>query len=270
MRLKTNQKRHYGATAAYLDQLLQAGRVAFSLSQLMEQTGISESAAKNQLRRLGARIVRVAPKQAFFLIVEPEHSVAGCPPADLWLDDYFAWLGHPYYLALQTAAGIYGSSPQAIQVTQVMTDTPRRALAIGRRKIVFFVKRRIRSTLTQPVSSVPAPLKASSPASTVFDLIRYAGQVGGIGRAVETARPLLAKMTVRDLRATLDAEDENATSQRLGFITEKTGHEKLAATIDRWLPPKRPLTPLACNTSATTGSLAPRWQVNDNTKEFDP
>ena len=270
MAANPNRKRRYGATAEYLDQLLRTGRVAFSLTQLTAQTGLSESAAQTQLRRLGARIARVAPKQSFFLIVAPEHAVAGCPPVELWLDDYFAWLGHPYYLALQSAAGVYGSNPQAIQVTQVMTDTPRRALAIGRRKLAFFVKRRIRSTLTQPVPNAPAPLKASSPASTVFDLIRYAGQVGGIGRAVETARPLLAKMTVRELRATLDAEDEKATTQRLGFIAEKTGHEKLAAAIDHWLPAKRPLTPLACNTSATTGLLATRWQVIDNTKEFDP
>jgi len=270
MRANPNRKRRYRATVAHLDQLLQTGRVAFSLAQLMEQTGLSESAAKNQLRRLGTRIARVAPKQSFFLIVEPEHSVAGCPPPDLWLDDYFAWLGHPYYLALQSSAGVYGSNPQAIQVTQVMTDTPRRALAIGRRKIVFFVKRRICNTLTQTVPNAPAPLKVSSPASTVFDLIRYAGQVGGIGRAIETARPLLVKMTVSELRATLDAEDEKATAQRLGFIAEKTGHEKLAAAIDRWLPAKRPQTPLACNTSATTGPLALRWQVIDNTKEFDP
>jgi hypothetical protein len=54
----------------------------------------------------------------------------GAPPVAWWLDDYFNWLGHPYYLALQSAAGTYGSTPQALQVTQVMTDSPRRQICV--------------------------------------------------------------------------------------------------------------------------------------------
>lgn len=52
---------------------------------------------------------------------------------------YFRWLGRPYYLALQTAAASHGSSPQAIQVTQVMTDLPRCDLRIGRVRVRYFL-----------------------------------------------------------------------------------------------------------------------------------
>ena len=63
----------------------------------------------------------------------------GGPPVEWWMDAYFRWLGRPYYLALQTAAASHGSSPQAIQVAQVMTDLPLRDLRIGRVRVHFFL-----------------------------------------------------------------------------------------------------------------------------------
>ncbi len=55
--------------------------VTFSLAALMEATGLTRIAARNQLLRLGQRVTRVAPRQDFFLIVSPEHQVMGAPPA---------------------------------------------------------------------------------------------------------------------------------------------------------------------------------------------
>jgi len=52
---------------------------------------------------------------------------------------YFRWLGRPYYRALQTAAASHGSSQQAIQIAQAMTDLPRRDLRIGRVRVHFFL-----------------------------------------------------------------------------------------------------------------------------------
>lgn len=260
--------RRIGAVAEFLDQQLRVGRVAFALTQLLAETGLSLDAAKGQLRRLDQRVVRVSPKQAFFVIVSPEHSLRGSPPVEWWLDDYFTWLGHPYYLALQSAAGAHGSNPQAIQVTQVMTDTPRRPIVVGRLKIAFFVKRRIARTPTQPLSNAFAPVRLSTPAATVFDLIRYAAQIGGFGRAVETLRPLLTRVGTQELNEVLAAENERATAQRLGYVLEKTGHPKLADVIDEWLPGKRPLILLAPAEAKPDVPLAPRWRVLDNSNEF--
>lgn len=268
--MRSNNRRLQGAAAAFIENQLKVGRVAFSLTHLMDETGLSASAARNQLSRLGSRVVRVAPKQSFFLIVSPEHSVVGSPPVDWWLDDYFAWLRHPYYLALQSAAALHGSSPQAIQVAQVITDAPRRPVRIGRLKVDFFVKRRIQRTLTEPATNVHAPLQVSSRATTVFDLVRYAGPIGGVGRAIETLRPLLGKLKPAELAAMLEAERERATAQRLGYLVERFGYPKLADAIDRWLPRKRPLIRLARESKAGQGPVAARWRVIDNSGEFGP
>ena len=124
-----------GAAAQFVESKLAAGAVVFSLDELVKNTGLSIIAARNQLLRLGNKVVRVSPRQQFFLIVRPDHQVMGGPPVEWWLDAYFRWLGRPYYLALQTAAASHGSSPQAIQVTQVMTDVPRRDLRSGRIRV---------------------------------------------------------------------------------------------------------------------------------------
>jgi len=216
-------------------------------------------------------VVRVSPSQQFFLIVSPEHRARGGPPAEWWLDDYFRWLGQPYYLALLSAASTYGSSPQALQVTQVITGSPRRALDIGQIRVVFFVKRRIETTPTQALANAYAPLKVSTPAATVFDLVRYADRIGGIGRAVETLRPLLPRIGQLELRAVLKAEDEAATAQRLGYVVEKSGRARLAAVIDDWLPARRREISLATTDDRRSVELlAERWRVRDNSREFDP
>lgn len=154
--------------------------------------------------RLGRQMTRVTRVHQFFLIVAPEHRVIGAPPPARWLDDYFEWLGHPYYLGLQSAAETYGSAPQALQVTQVVTDTPRWQVQVGRVRIQFFVKRGVGRTPTQALANPYAPLRVSTPAATAFDLIRYSGRLGGIERAAETLAPLIPLIRVSDLKVVLN------------------------------------------------------------------
>jgi hypothetical protein len=269
--LQGARKRRTGAATAYVEAQQAAGRMAFSIANLMRETGLSMTAAKGQLRRLGTAVVRVSPSQQFFLIVSPENRARGCPPAEWWLEDYFRWLGQPYYLALLSAASAHGSNPQALQVTQVMTGSPRRALEIGQVRVVFFVKRRIEKTPTQALANAYAPLRVSTPAATVFDLMRYADRIGGVGRAVETLRPLLPRIGQTELRAVLMAEDEAATAQRLGYVLEKSDKARLAAVIDDWLPARRREIRLATTANRRSEApLADRWRVRDNSGEFDP
>jgi hypothetical protein len=237
-KLKAAQKpRQIGAAEAYMETLLAVGRVAFSLADLVKESGLSAIAAKRQLSRLGDKVARVSPRQQFFLIVTPEHRNIGSPPAIGWLQEYFNWLGRPYYVALQSAAGLHGSNPQALQMTQVMTDRPRREITVGRIRVGFFVKHGIQRTLVQQLARASAPLCISTPEATAFDLIRYAAGIGGIERAAETIVPLLTIMRARELKRVLAAENEPAVARRLGFVMETAGAEKLARVIHDGFPP---------------------------------
>jgi hypothetical protein len=259
--------RRVGAAADVIDAQLAGGRVALSLPELVGKTGLTAPAANRQLLRLGRRVARVSHR--FFVIVSPEHYAMGGPPVEQWLDDYFTWLGHPYYLALQSAAASYGASPQAIQVTQVITDAPRRPVEVGRLRICFFVKRAVEKTMTQQLARAFAPLRVSTPAATAFDLVRYAPRIGGIERAVETLVPLLPMIEARDALAVLEAENETATAQRLGYVVEKAGRTDLASVIDKWLPSRCPITPLIPTKAVgKSARLVQRWRVLDNSLAF--
>ncbi|MBN1571362.1 MAG: hypothetical protein JXA73_26235 [Acidobacteria bacterium] len=261
--------RRIGAAEAFIEERLALGRVAFSLDEIVEKTGLSAIAAKNQLRRLSGKAVRVSPRQRFFLIIGPEHRTMGAPPSTWWLQEYFDWLGHPYYLALQSAAAEFGSNPQALQVTQVMTDRPIRALKVGRVQIRFFVKRNIKQTPIRQLPQSSAPLCISTPEATTFDLVQYAARIGGIERAAETIAPLLPKLRVRELKRVLDAESAPAIAQRLGFVFEALGAERLADAVNDWLPDQRmpvPLSPL--KSEGRNFPIVERWQILNNSNEL--
>jgi hypothetical protein len=268
MKQSHSKSRMDGAAGKFIEQRLALGRVAFPLADLLKETGLSVTAARNQLLRLKNRVTRVSPRHQFFLIVSPEHSAVGAPPVAWWLHDYFQWLGESYYLALQSAASSLGSNPQALQVTQVMTRIPRRPLEINRIRIQFFVKRTLEQTPTQPLTNAYAPLQVSTPEATTFDLVQYATRIGGIGRVAETIAPLLPLMRPAELRRVLKIEDEPATAQRLGFVLEKLRATDLARVVENWLPADLVFVPLVPGVRGAFPAIK-RWRILNNAGEFE-
>jgi len=265
----TSKPRRSGKAEAFCDARLAKGRVTLVLSDLVKASGLSALAAKRQLSRLRGKAVRISPRQPFFLIVSPEHRIMGAPPPDWWLQDYFDWLGRPYYLALQSAASLYGSNPQALQITQVMTDKPLRPIKVGRILLRFSVKRGIERTPTQQPAGAVAPLCVSTPEATAYDLIRYATSIGGIERAAETIRPLLPLLRSRELKRVLDAENEPVVAQRLGFVIEALGDKPLAKNIRVWLPNELTIVTLTpAKGKRDNLPLIKRWQVLNNSNEL--
>lgn len=258
-----------GVAERFVERKLSLGIVSFSLLELVETTGLSVVAARNQLLRMGDKVVRVSPRHQYFLIVTPEHKNIGAPPVEWWLDDYFKWLNRPYYLALQSAVAAYGSSPQAIQETQVMTNTPIREIQIGRIRVRFFTKSGIQKTMTRQLPNAFAPLTIGTPESTAFDLIRYASRIGGIERAAETIKPMVQVMKMRELKRMLDAEQEISTAQRLGFVLETIKADGLANVVRNWLPKR--INPVLVTTHIKTDVEAPinkTWAVKNNSRSF--
>lgn len=233
---KTSRKdlkpsRSVGAVARFLEEKLSQGEIAFTLTELTKKTGLSLIAARRQLSRLGTAVTRVAPRQEFFLFVSPDQRPMGAPPEDWWLDAYFKWLGRPYYLGLQSAAARYGSMSQAVQVTQVMTDRPRRSLKVGRLQVQFFVKTSLTRTPTQTLPNTYAPLTASTPEATCLDLIRYAQRIGGLERAAETIKPLIKLLDGHDLTQALQAEADVSTAHHFEKILKDLKQTKLSSIV---------------------------------------
>lgn len=254
--------RHTGAVSSFIEGLAESGRLTFTIPEVVDKTGLSTIAAASQLLRLGGRVVRVSPRQPFFLIVESSYRPMGAPPVEWWLDAYFRWLRHPYYLALQSAAETYNSAPQAVQITQVITDVPRREISLGRVRIRFFVKCRPERTPVQQPANAYAPIRISTTEATALDLVRYASRIGGMGRVQETLRPLLPSFRVSALRSALDAEDIPAVAQRLGYLLDLEGGDHLAEIVHRWLPSRIARVPLEPSKQPLTETArSRRWRL---------
>lgn len=95
------------------------------------------------------------------------------------------------------------------------------------------MKAGVERTLTQQLPFAYAPLKLSTPASTIYDLVRYAPKIGDIERAAETIAPMLIRVGARQLARVLRAENELATVQRLGYVLHALGADKLASVVAR-------------------------------------
>ncbi len=254
-----------GAAEKFVDEYLASGQYGFSVDEATRATGLGERSAKDQLRRLGKRVARVARWQSFFVIKGESDAAFGGPRYDRWLDDYFDWLGHPYYVGLHSAAAIHGSQPQALQTIQVVTDAPRRDVVLGRQRLRFFVKSRCHLAQVQDALGVFAPMKVSTPETTLFDLLRYAPRIGGIARVAETIRPLLHLVKSASLKRVLETENELATMQRLGFLFEKMECGNLASVVEKQLPDHLAWVPLGSGAKCEAGAPRnERWRVVEN------
>ena len=115
------------------------------------------------------------------------------------------------------------------------------------------------------IAGARCPVRVSVPEATVFDLVRYAPKIGGLDRAMETMLPLLSNLRSDVLKAVLVAEDEVSTSQRLGWVFEKMGFEKLAAVVFDWLPKSLPVVPVVLGSGfGGWGAVIKKWGVREN------
>lgn len=228
--------RNWKAARRFVESCQARGKITFTLAELQKATGLSHTAARDQVKRLEKYVARVSPRQDFFLIVSPEQFPIGAPPAFWWLDAYFQSIEQPYYVGLLTAAAEYGSSHQAAQVTQVLTNRPLRELKVGRVCVQFFVKKTVAEVPASYLPKAYAPLKISTPEVTALDLLRYAHRIGGGARAVHTIRDLLPNFSKKRLQNALAAEFEISNLQRLGFILEELKRPDLSQLVRARLP----------------------------------
>ena len=256
----------HGVIARQLDRLQAQGQLVATVDELAMMGGLSYLAARRQLERLTPRVVRLPGSASSFLIVPPEHQVRGAPPVAAWLDAYLQRRGQPYYLGLLSAAALHGASQQAVQVTQVITDFAIRPIDIGRLHLDFYVKHHVRKTPLSALPGLPAPLAVSTPEATALDLIAFNTRIGGIRRVAEVIAEMQSAFTVAGLRQALAAEQQTALKQRLGYVLEVLGMDRLAAEVRKVLPERCALAVLQTHARMRVSrdeAILP-WMVVDN------
>lgn len=228
--------------------------------------GISADALRQALHRQQrkGRIVSASRGSEHWVIIPLQDASAGAPPLETWLDAYLSkTLGLPYYVALLSAAEVYGASPQAVMVTHVMVPKARRSVQVGRHKLVFFERSRIPDMPVAWHETTHGRFKVSSPALTALELVARQQMAGGIARVMEVLQGLIPDITGAGLSAALDALDEIPTAQRIGVLLIRAKQPDLADIVATWLETKRTrriaLSPGAIDTGPCT--LDARFKV---------
>lgn len=227
---KTTQRRPFrrGAASAFADEIRADGRFGFSLTELVAKVGLDPVTARAQLARLEF-VKPIYARADFYLIVRPEHRRVGAPPVEWWIDDFFKATKQSYYVGLLSAAALHGSSPQAIQVTQIVVEERRRPIRVGHLRLKFTLKKNASNTPVATPRGAMVPFKVSTPEATFLDLITYERKVGGMPRVFDVIAGLA--LTPRGLDEALAQPLDALLLQRAGFLLEHLGKPQLAAKV---------------------------------------
>src|SRR3990170_3982800 len=133
---------------AYVEGLLAHGRHTFTREEAEASLKSSTIATYHSLRRLQKRGWLAMPRRGFYLIVDPEHRQLGALPATAWIDDLMRFHGISYYVGLLSAAAMHGAAHQQPQEFQVVAGAVLRPLTVGRVRIRFFFRRRMKLAVT--------------------------------------------------------------------------------------------------------------------------
>ena len=228
---------------AVLDAAERSGKLNLRTADIARALpGVSADALRQALHRQQrkGRIVSASRGSEHWVIVPLQDASAGAPPLETWLDAYLSkTLGLPYYLALLSAAEVYGASPQAVMVTHVMVPKARRPVEVGRHKLVFFERSRIPDMPVVWHETMHGRFKVSSAALTALDLVVRQQTAGGIARVMEVLQGLIPDLTKEGLKAALDALDEIPAAQRIGVLLTRANQHDLADLVATWLKTKR-------------------------------
>lgn len=206
------------------------------------------------------RLVRLSRGSEHWLIVPLHYAATGSPPLEAWLDAYLRkTLETPYYVGLLSAAETYGASPYAVMVTQVMVETKRRPITVGRHELVFHTCARIEAMPTRWHESADGRFKVSTPELTALDLIQRDSALGGMSRVREVLRALWPHCTPAGLTQALDAMQSVPVAQRLGALLTLDEQAGVLALLSDWLR-DRPMRLIALE-----GALPQGEERSDNT-----
>jgi predicted transcriptional regulator of viral defense system len=256
----------YGSLAAFVDAMQAMGHYTFIRKDAAGRLAVTDIALEASLRRLKKRGRIASPRRGFYVVVPLEYKAAGCPPADWFIHGLMQFLSQPYYVGLLSAAAIHGAAHQQPMVFQVITDRATRPMRVGRIRIEFRISRKIEKTKVIEVQTETGSIRVSTPETTAFDLVRFAGPAGYLNNVATVLSELSEKL---DRASLVELADFYAVPevQRTGYILEKLGKHELAEPLYGWLI-KRRYRPIALVSGKSAGKIAadPKWRVIANEK----
>ncbi len=248
----------------WIENLPAEGRYTFTRQDAEEASGASFVAIQSALRRLKQKGRITSPRRGFYVLVPPEHRVAGSPPASWFIEDLMRFCGCDYYVGLLSAAALYGAAHQQPMVFQVLTDMLNATMSAGRVTIHARKSRSIGRSLTRRIQTETGTMAVSTPEVTALDLVRFPRAAGHWNNIATVLVELAEQM---DPERLIKAAEHGRLpdAQRLGYLLDRLEKAHLAGPLADWLAARR-TTIVALRTDTTIDGYEtnPRWRVIPN------
>jgi predicted transcriptional regulator of viral defense system len=210
------------------------GRYHFTLWEFRSALGVSESAARQSVRRLAARGEIASPARGFYVIVPPEYRRLGCLPADQFIPALMQRKGVPYYVGLLSAAQYHGAAHHRPQELQVVLERNRPAITCGSIKVVFVARGNLAAVPVERFNNPRGTVVVSSVEATAVDLVGYMHRTGGVDRVAGVLSELGDKL---DSSRLVEASKSASIlwAQRLGYLLEHVGAQDKAVLLKEYV-----------------------------------
>ncbi len=227
--------------------------------------GITTKAVERVIYRLKQKKEIVAVTKGYYLILTPEFRRLGCLPPDYFIDDLMQHLQQKYYVGLLSAALYFGAAHQQPQIFQVVTDRYRHAIHCGHVKILFVTKKTLSNIEVTQLKTKTGLMNISTPEVTMMDLCMFMRRSGGLSYVVTVLDELVESVDSKALKKMLEKNNELTWIQRLGYLLDHLGYNKLSAIVYQYIKnQKTNIVPLVPYYSKTGASRDAKWRVAIN------
>src|SRR3990167_2175904 len=253
----------------YIQEVMKNGKCTFSIEDALVRLKKSRKAIFSSTEHLVARKELVSPARGFYVIVPPEYQILGCLPAEYFIPYLMEYWKYKYYACLLTAAKYDGASHQAVMVFQVMIEVRRPPIVCGRVKVKFISNKNLTFTPTQIITTRMSMLTVSTPEGTAMDLLNYPHQSVGLNHIATVLAELHESMNPEELLALAEKSSSFAWQQRLGYLLEIVGANKLAEVLKKHLSKQKRLDYILLTPGRKVTKQSKKnntWKLIENTK----
>lgn len=250
---------------SYIDTLTANGRISFTTRDLQTAMKSTYKAVERSIYRLKRKGEIATPAKGYYLILTPEFRKLGCLPPDYFIDDLMRYWQQSYYVGLLSAALFLGAAHQQPQIFQVVTNQYHKPIRCGHVRIDFITKKSFTNTPIKKLKTHTGTMNISTPETTMRDLINYIRRSGGISHVATIIDELAESVDPSHLKNLIVATQEMTWTQRLGFLLDYLGHNKLADTLHPFLKREKVnIVPLVPYSKMTNTKRNKKWRVAVN------
>lgn len=251
--------------AQYVAHLAAEGRYHFTTEEAVEALGQSVARVRAALRRLKVEGQIVDPHRSFHVILPSEHRDGGCPPAEDFVPPLMQYLEEPYYVALLSAAEVYGVT-QEQHAFQVMAPQNHPRIDCGESRVRFSRRKDLARTPVLDKPTARGPIHIASPEATALELVGYADRCGGLVHVAGVVSDL-AKVIEPQRLASAALLSPIAWAQRLGYLLDMTDNRTVANALTPLVKElAHDFAPLVRARPKGGAARLPRWKLAVNTR----